>query len=253
MSGGATGAPAPSGGGRLHHRWIPFWGLQVSEVIVGIAYADTSIHVSRGGVLIGAAVAYFALAVTARGPLGIFRLVGQKVHVMLVMAVSAVVAISPVFATLRPDIEGILVLEFGAVGLIRLATLTRTAGSSTRTASGVRSGRVIDATATPVERAPAPAPTPTAAAAGSPDGSGVDGPADSAARRVGRAAGAATASGKRAAAKYGPEAEKQVKRTIRGAGRIAGKAGAGGRSGSAGQPGSGPAPSQPSDVEPPGV
>jgi pyruvate/2-oxoglutarate dehydrogenase complex dihydrolipoamide acyltransferase (E2) component len=247
------GAPVPSGGGRVRNRWIPFWGLQISEVIVGIAYADTSIHVSRSGVLIGAAVAYFALAVTARGPLGIFRLVSQKVHVMALMAVSAVVAISPVLATLRPDIEGILVLELGAVGLIRLATLTQTAGSSPRPASGIRSGRVIDATATPVEPAPAPgAPAPAPGAAAPASGaaapaSGADALASGAARWAGRAAGAATASGKRAAAKYGPEAEKHVKRTIRGAGRIAGKAGA------AGKAGGGPAPAPPSDAEPPGA
>jgi len=44
-----------------------------------------------------------------------------------------------------------------------------------------------------------------------------------AARRLGRATGAASVSGRQAVAKHRPEAEKQVKRAIRGAGRISGR------------------------------
>jgi len=115
------GRPAASG-----RRWLPFWALQASEVAVAMAFADISAHVSRGTLLIVAAAVLAGLAVTARGPLGILRICGQRLHVLLVLAASAAIAVAPIVPALRPDIEGIIVVEFGAVGLIRLATLTRT-------------------------------------------------------------------------------------------------------------------------------
>ena len=152
------------------------------------------------------------------------------------MAVSAAIALAPIIPALRPDIQGIIVLEFGAVGLIRVATLTgrgetRPGGA----ARGHAAGPVIDTTATVVDdRAPDRAtgagpcragPTSARAHPAGPPPGPPPPPASSgaAARWAGRTSGAAVASGKQVAADYRPEAEAQVKRTIRGIGKLAGR------------------------------
>jgi len=198
-------------------RWIPFWVLQLTELVVAFIFVDISVHVGNSGLLVGAAVAFAALAVTAHGPLGILRICRPWLHLTLLIAVAAVVAVAPVLPALRPDIEGIIVIEFGAIGLIRLATLTDMHPSSrSRRSSSVRNDRtVIDATATAADAATA-TPVPN----GSP---GADSRTGAAARWAGRAAGVASVSGRRAVAKHGPEAEAQVKRAIRGAGRWTGR------------------------------
>ena len=205
--------PRPTSGRR---RWIPFWVLQLTELVVAFIFVDISVHVGNSGLLVGAAVAFAALAVTAHGPLGILRICRPWLHLTLLIAVAAVVAVAPVLPALRPDIEGIIVIEFGAIGLIRLATLTdMRASSRSRRSSSVRNDRtVIAAPATTATAAPTPVPN------GSP---GADSRTGAAARWAGRAAGVASVSGRRAVAKHGPEAEAQVKRTIRGAGRWTGR------------------------------
>ncbi len=219
MTGSAAQGPRPTAPveGRSR-RWLPFWVLQATEVTVAVVLADVSIHVSNGGVLVAAALVFFALAATAQGPLGIVRICSQPLHLLLTMVAAALLAVAPVFPLLRPDVEGIIVMEFAAVGLLRLATLTRTvptgAGSPRRFGSGPA---VIDATATVIDPSTRPTPAPVP-----PPPPGRSSSSGAAARWAGRATGAAAASGKRAAAKYGPTAEAQVKRTIRSAGRIAG-------------------------------
>ena len=179
--------------------WMPFWLLQIAEIVVAMVFVDISIHVHNAGLLLVAAFLFFALTITARGPLGIFRLCSQQLHVLTTMLIAVAVAIGPVLPVLRPDIEGIIVVEFGAVGLIRLCTLTRT-GATTRPLPPV-----IDATASVTDsRTGTPAPAPGGASRG--------------------VAGTVAATGTRAAARYGPEARAQVKRGIKGAGRMAGRA-----------------------------
>ncbi len=227
--------PATTGGRR---RWVPLWVLQLAELVVAFVFVDISVHVANSGLMVVAAVALAVLAVTAHGPLGIFRICPPWLHLTLVISVAAVVAVAPVVPALRPDIEGIIVIEFGAIGLIRLATLTDMHASS-RSRRPLASRRhdpsVIDATATVTGDTAVPssggdtrptAPPPTGAAA----------------RWAGRAAGTASASGRRAVAKHRPEAEKQVKRAIREAGRLAA------RITSHSEPGpSGPRPGDPPD------
>jgi hypothetical protein len=65
------------------------------------------------------------LAVTARGPLGLARICGPRLHAILDIVVALAVAAAPILPVLRPDITGILVVEVAAVAWIRLATLTR--------------------------------------------------------------------------------------------------------------------------------
>lgn len=206
-------------------RPLPFWLLQLAEVLGAIVLVEVSIHVRGGGTLVAAAIGYALLAALSRGPLGLVRLCPQPLHVVLVVAVAALAGAAPLVPRFRPDIEGILVLEFATVGIIRMATLTRTsepAGSAAR-------ARVIDARASVVDRAPSP---PRPGPPTRPDGA-------TPARRAGRATGAAAATGRRLVETHGPTAKAHLKRSIRTAGRWAGRFRA--RAGDDG-PGSGGAP-----------
>jgi hypothetical protein len=201
--------------------------MQALEMAVAVVFVNLSVHVNHGGLMVVAALAFFALAVTAQGPLGVFRVCNQRLHLLLAMVLAGAVAVAPVITALRPDIEGIIVVEFGAVGMIRLATLTVATEYPRATVGAVRrpGATVIDTTATIVDAARRGAADPTGS---TPPAAGKSAPTpgsarDGAARWVGRTTGAAAASGKKMAAKYGPEAEAQVKRTIRGAGRLAGR------------------------------
>jgi hypothetical protein len=213
----SSGTPSPERRGR---RWLPFWVMQATEIAVAVVFADASIHVSNGDLLVVGAIAFFALAVTAHGPLGIVRICSQSLHLILAVVVAVLFALAPVIPALRPDIEGIIVVEFGAIGVIRLATLTRSTSTPIGPRQWARSradAKVIDTTATVVD-----ARTTSSAPYSSTPGSSDPTSPDAAARRAGRAAGAATVSGKRAAARYGPLAGARIKQTIRSAGRIAG-------------------------------
>ena len=103
MTTGGNGAvpvgPAPPG----RRRWIPFWALQATEIGVAVVYVDVSVHVSGGGLLLAAALAFAALAVTARGALGIVALCSQRLHLVMTSTVAALVALAPIVPALRPD------------------------------------------------------------------------------------------------------------------------------------------------------
>ena len=206
----------------VRNRWLPFWVLQVTELVVALVFVDVSVHVSNGGLLVAAAVAFAGLAVTARGPLGIVRICGERLHLVLVMATAGTVAVAPVIPALRPDIEGIIVLEFGAIGLMRLATFTRLSDTASAVSPSRRGSAVIDAKATVV----APGGTSGATSGARPaPGAGSPGaaPGSATARWLGRTAGTAAASGRRAAARHRPAAEARVRRSIRSAGRLTGR------------------------------
>jgi hypothetical protein len=194
-------------------KWLPFWVLQAIEVAVAVIFVDVSAHVARGGLLVAAAIVFAGLALTAQGPLGLLRICGQRLHLVLITVTGAVVALAPVIPALRPDIEGIIVIEFGAIGLIRLATFTRSADAG-RVVSERTGSPVIDVRATVV------APANPRGARARPTGPTSTG---GAARWVGRTAAVVAESGKRVAAKHRPAAEARVKQSIRSAGRIAGR------------------------------
>lgn len=202
---------------RARRQVVPFWLLQVTELATTVAFADLSIHIDRNTLLLVAGAAFAILAVTAQGPLGIVRVCGRRLHITVVTVVAGLCAMAPVVGVLRPGIEGILILEFGAVGVARLATLTRTdpgrAGSAAprvpASAFGPgATGPIIDATATETGR-DAPPATGVRAAAG--------------ARVAGRRAGIASAAVTRSAVQHGPAARAAAKHTIRRAGRYAGR------------------------------
>ncbi|MHB1518334.1 MAG: hypothetical protein ACYCVN_04160 [Acidimicrobiales bacterium] len=196
-------------------RWIPIWLLQVVELAAALTFVDVSLQVARSGLLVGAALALLIVALTADGPIGLVRICRPRLHIVLVSALGAVVALSPIVPVLRPDLEGIIVAVLGGVGLLRLATLTRTEttrGARSKAASRSRSaaGPIID----------------TTASVSGPHGSKIEGSsrpestaAGETARRVGQATGAAVASGKRAADRLTPVAGAHVRRSLRRAGR----------------------------------
>jgi hypothetical protein len=195
-------------------RWLPFAALQAIEIGVGLILAYLSVHSTNSALMVVGGAAFALLAVTARGSLGIVRLFSPRLHIVVVVVVAAAVGLAPIIPAFRPDIQGIIVIEFAVVGLIRLATFTQTASSAPGVTGRRRPSPTIEARAT-VTRPPAPASpnpgTPAPAATGA------------AARWLGRTTGVAAATGKRAVAQHRPVAEAQAKRTIRSAGRIAGK------------------------------
>jgi hypothetical protein len=225
MSEGVAPGRPPEGSPIRWRRRFPFWVLQATEIVVAFIFVDISIHVAHGDLLLVAALAMVALAITAHGPLGIVRVCGQRLHVLLASVLAVLVALAPIVPALRPDIQGIIVIEFGAVGLLRVATLTRTDGVRSVNAGSRGRVRVIDTTATVVGAASPPGPSATPGPSTGPTSGATTTSTnqDSAARRAGRASSTAVTTGKRVAAKYRPEAEEQVKATIRGVGKWAGK------------------------------
>jgi hypothetical protein len=105
---------------------VPFWILQLAELLAAVALADLSLHVNRGGLLVAGTAVFALLAITAKGPLGLVRLVPRRLHVYAVCVVAVVFALAPIIPQIRPDASGIIIIVFGAVGLFRLATMTRT-------------------------------------------------------------------------------------------------------------------------------
>ncbi len=200
-------------------RWrIPFWAFQVLEFGVAFLLVTQSVHVGRGGLLIAFGIVLGLLALTADGPLGVVRVCGQRLHVLLAAGAALTLGALAFVPALRPDVEGLLVIVGAVVAVVFLATRTVTSrGRRSRSARRAGRGPVIDATATVV-----PPPGPTTPATG-PTGPPDDEDAESALRRAGRTTGAAAAAGRRAVDEHRPQVEDQVKRTLRGAGRLAGR------------------------------
>jgi len=84
----------------------------------------TSVHVSGGGLLVAGGLAFGILAATGRGPTGVVRVCPPRLHAAFDLIVAAGLALAPILPALRPDVTGIIVIEFAAVGWIRLTTLT---------------------------------------------------------------------------------------------------------------------------------
>jgi len=229
---GGPGGASPTGQTvRRSQRITPFWILQTAEILSVLGLADLSLHVDRGGVLAVSGGVFAALALTADGPLGLIRIFGRKIHVLLVVVAGVVVALSPIVSAIRPDIEGILILEVAAIGIIRLATLVNTDPRPAGPRGPRGSRRVIDVTATAAASAPPASARPEPFPSRSPSPPSTrrtllpnQDSVDTAARWAGRAAGAATSAASRTTAKHGPTAKAQAKRGIRTAGWLVGRA-----------------------------
>ncbi|MGA8368851.1 MAG: hypothetical protein WB765_01875, partial [Acidimicrobiales bacterium] len=75
---------------------MPFWVLQLAELLAAVAFADLSLHVDHGQLLVGGTVAFALLAVTAQGPLGLVRVVPRRLHVHIACVVSVLFALAPI-------------------------------------------------------------------------------------------------------------------------------------------------------------
>jgi hypothetical protein len=82
-------------------------------------------HIGRSDLLLAAAVVFGVLALTSRGPLGLVRACGPRLHAVLDVSAAILLALAPLLRPLRPGVIGIVVIEVVAVAWLRLATLTR--------------------------------------------------------------------------------------------------------------------------------
>ncbi len=219
-------AAGPDGVGR---RVLPFWLLQAAELAVALVLVDVAAHVARGALLVVVAAVLAGAALTADGPLGVVPRCGRRLHARLVMAVSVAAAVALLLPALRPDAEGVVVTVVAAVGLVRLATLTRTDAPPDRRRPDRRRPAAVAGTGAVV--VPTDPPDTPPRAAGTREG----GPAPSSAHRAGRTAGAVVA-GWRTAGRHRPVVEARVRRGLRGAGRLAGKFAGGAGSARSGGP-----------------
>jgi len=213
----ALARPRPGRGPQPRWR-IPFWALQVLELGVAFLLVTQSVHVGRGGILVAFGIVLGLLALTADGPLGVVRVCGQRPHVLLAAGAALGLGALAFVPALRPDVEGLLVIVGAVVAVVFLATRTvTTAGRRPRAGRRAGRGPVIDATATV-----GPPPGPTAPGTGPTEShDGTEAP--SVVRRAGRTTGAAAAAGRRAVDEHRPQVEDQMKRTVRGAGRLVGR------------------------------
>jgi hypothetical protein len=202
----------PPGSARQATGWrIPFWALQVLELGVAFLLVTQSVHVIHGGILVGAGVVLVVLALTADGPLGIYRVCGQRLHRTLVFALVVILVVIACIPSLRPDLEGLLVIALAIVALVVLSSRTTLTGRRGRRRGTKGRGEIIDATATVADPD----------SGGPPLSESED--SDTAIRKAGRTTAAAAAAGKRAVDEHRPVVEDQVKRGLRGAGRLAGR------------------------------
>jgi len=204
---GGSGGNDPDGRGRDRGR-LHFWVIQVTELAVAVGLVDLSLHVTRAAVLLGAAAVLTAISLTAKGPLGVVRLVGRPAHRVVALVVAAGMALAPLAPALRPGVDGIAILELGAIGLARVATLVR-----------VAPGPLSADPEEPRRRAARGERSKLA-----PDAGGADPPPVArVARWAGRAASQAGTAVNRAADAHGPVAKAHVLRAARTSGRVTGR------------------------------
>jgi hypothetical protein len=122
-------------------------------------------------------VVFAVLALTARGPLGIVRVCGPRLHAALDIAAVVLLAVGPMVRSLRPGVMGIVAAELAALAWWRVAALTRYSGRDGTTAMARALG----------SSAPSSAPS----AEGTTTGDGPPGTALAAIRGLGRATAAA--------------------------------------------------------------
>jgi hypothetical protein len=78
-----------------------------------------------GKVLLAAAAYLVVVAILSRGPLGLVRLLGPRLHQALDLVLVVGLAVSPIFARSDLDVAGVIIAEALAIVLLRLAFRTR--------------------------------------------------------------------------------------------------------------------------------
>jgi hypothetical protein len=84
-----------------------------------------SVHLGDSPVLLAAGGLLGVLALTARGPLGLVRVCGPRLHAVFDVAAGVLLALSPLFRALRPGVLGIAALELVALVWLRMTMVTR--------------------------------------------------------------------------------------------------------------------------------
>ncbi|HXQ58622.1 MAG TPA: hypothetical protein VN799_00945 [Acidimicrobiales bacterium] len=118
-------APDSTAGTARRQRPIAFWLHQLLEYLLAVGLVVLSVHIGRSELLLTGGVIFGVLALTARGPLGIVRVCGPRLHAVLDIAAAGFIAVAPLVRPLRPGAVGIVVVELSALAWVRLATLTR--------------------------------------------------------------------------------------------------------------------------------
>jgi hypothetical protein len=119
-----------------------------------------------GQVLLAAAAYLLVLAMLSRGPLGLVRILGPRVHQAFDLALVAGLAVSPIIVRGDLDIAGVIVAEALAIVLLRVALRTHYAPALASSTSDA--GADPDAVAHPSVQEPA-APSPPSAPSTGPE------------------------------------------------------------------------------------
>lgn len=138
-------------------RPIAFGIHQLLEYLLAAGLVVLSVHVGRSRLFLVSGVMFGVLALSARGPLGILRLCGRRLHATLDVGAAVLLAVAPLVPPLRPGPVGIVAVEFVALAWLRVAMLTRYSGDRDASAITDRNGRTshpggpsgADATAAP--------------------------------------------------------------------------------------------------------
>jgi len=118
----AKGGPA---GVRRRPRPIAFWLHQLFEYLLATGLVVLSVHIGHSGLLLLGGVIVGVLAVTGRGPLGVVRVCGSRLHATLDIGAGIFLVVAPLIGPLRPGAVGIVVVELSALAFLRMASLTR--------------------------------------------------------------------------------------------------------------------------------
>lgn len=121
----STRGPGTPAGTPRRRRPIAFGVHQLFEYFFAFALIVLSVHIGRSELLLAAGAVLGLLAVTARGPLGLIRVCGARLHAVLDVVAGVLMALSPLSPTLRPGALGIVAIELVAVAWLRLTMLTR--------------------------------------------------------------------------------------------------------------------------------
>lgn len=122
ISTGDPGAPADA---PRRRRPIAFGVHQLFEYFLAVALVVLSVHIGHSDLLVAGGAIFGLLAVTARGPLGLVRICGPRLHAVLDVAAAVLLAGAPLVRPLRPGVLGIVVIELVAVAWLRVTMLTR--------------------------------------------------------------------------------------------------------------------------------
>jgi hypothetical protein len=120
-----TRVPDTHTGTLRRRRPISFGFHQLFEYFFAVALAVLSVHLGGSGVLLTAAIVLGLLALTARGPFGVVRICGSRLHAVLDVVAGLLLALSPLVRALRPGLLGIVAVEVVAVAWLRVTMLTR--------------------------------------------------------------------------------------------------------------------------------